>query len=81
MKKGKSVTFENCEDCHGAKGDDPDEDAPRINGQWAKYMTLELEKYRDNGFKMPHRKMKKNTRKLKQADIPAAAHFFGAQGQ
>jgi cytochrome c553 len=79
--KGKSVISENCEDCHGATGSDPDEDAPKINGQWAKYMELELEKYRDEDFKMPHRKMKKTVRKMKPADMPAAAQYYGAQGK
>lgn len=81
LEKGKGVISENCEDCHGLTGGDPDEDAPKINGQWAKYMELELEKYRDEGFKMPHRKMKKIVRKMKPADVPAAAHYFGAQGK
>lgn len=81
MKKGKAVIFENCEDCHGATGNDPDEDAPRINGQWAKYMELELEKYREEEFSMPHRKMKKTVRRMKPAELPAAAHYFGAQGK
>jgi sulfide dehydrogenase cytochrome subunit len=79
MKKGKAVISENCEDCHGATGSDPDEDAPRINGQWAKYMELELEKYRDEEFLMPHRKMKKTVRKMKPADVPAVSHYYGAQ--
>lgn len=81
FKKGKAVISENCEDCHGASGGDPDEDAPKINGQWAKYMELELEKYREEEFEMPHRKMKKIVRKMKPAEVPAASHYFGAQGK
>ena len=81
LKKGKAVISENCEDCHGPTGGDPDEDAPKINGQWAKYMELELEKYTDEEFDMPHRKMKKTARKMKPADVPAAAHYYGAQGR
>jgi cytochrome subunit of sulfide dehydrogenase len=81
LAKGKAAISENCEDCHGFTGSDPDEDAPKINGQWAKYMQLELDKYRDDGFKMPHRKMKKTARKMKPADVPAAAHYYGAQSK
>jgi hypothetical protein len=44
-------------------------------------MELELEKYRDEEFAMPHRKMKKTARKMKPADVPAAAQYFGAQGK
>jgi sulfide dehydrogenase cytochrome subunit len=79
LAKGKSVISENCEDCHGATGSDPDVGVPRINGQWAKYMELELEKYRGSVFDMPHRKMKKSARELKEAEASAAARYFGAQ--
>jgi len=79
LAKGKSVISENCEDCHGATGSDPDVGVPRINGQWSKYMELELEKYRGDLFKMPHRKMKKSARELKEADLSTAARYFGAQ--
>ncbi len=79
LAKGRSAVSENCEDCHGITGSDPDVDAPRINGQWAKYMELELLKYRDGKFKMPHRKMKKSAQDMKSADVPAAARYFGAQ--
>lgn len=79
LSKGKSVISENCEDCHGITGSDPDVDAPKINGQWAKYMELELEKYRNKEFKMPHRKMKKAALELKPGDASPAARYFGAQ--
>lgn len=79
MAKGKQVIFENCEDCHGATGSDPDIDAPKINGQAARYMALELEKYRDGAFEMPHRKMNKIVRKLNGGEIDAVSDYYGAQ--
>lgn len=79
LAKGKAVLSENCEDCHGATGSDPDVDAPKINGQAARYMALELEKYRDEGFEMPHRKMKKTARKLKPGEASAVSDYYGAQ--
>lgn len=81
LAQGKTIAFELCQDCHGATGSDPDIDAPRINGQWPRYMELELEKYRSKEFRMPHRKMKKAVRETKPADAAAAARFFGAQGK
>ncbi len=81
LTKGKSAISEYCEDCHGLTGNDPDVGVPRIGGQWAKYMELELLKYRSKEFKMPHRKMKKAAREMKPADVSAAAHYFGAQGK
>lgn len=79
--KGKATITENCEDCHGATGSDPDEDAPPIHGQWAEYMALELEKYRETEFDMPHRKMKKTIRKLKPGEIHPVAEYYGAQSK
>lgn len=79
LSKGKAIVSGNCEDCHGLSGNDPDTDAPKINGQSARYMLLELEKYRDEGFDMPHRKMKKAARKLKPGEAAAVADYYGVQ--
>jgi sulfide dehydrogenase cytochrome subunit len=81
LAQGKSAISEKCEDCHGLTGNDPDVDAPKINGQWAKYMELELEKYRSKEFKMPHRKMKKAAHEIKPVELPAAARYYGAQNK
>ncbi len=79
LSKGQLVISDICTDCHGGTGGDPDVDAPRLNGQWAHYMDLELEKYRSADFKMPHRKMKKSLDETQPAGASAAAHYFGAQ--
>lgn len=81
LAKGRSAVSENCEDCHGLTGSDPDVNVPKINGQWAKYMELELEKYRSKEFKMPHRKMKKAAHDMKASEVPAAARYYGAQAK
>lgn len=81
LARGKSSVEGKCEDCHGMTGNDPDVDAPKLNGQWSKYMELELEKYRSGEFKMPHRKMKKAVHEAKPAESAAAARWFGAQGR
>jgi sulfide dehydrogenase cytochrome subunit len=81
LVKGKSAIDEKCEDCHGRTGSDPDVDAPPLNGQWAKYMELELLKYRDVNFKMPHRKMKKAAKDMKADEVSPAARYFGAQAR
>lgn len=79
MAKGKVVVSNLCTDCHGANGGDPDVDAPPLNGQWAKYMDLELAKYRSAEFKMPHRRMNKALHETKAAESSSAADYFGAQ--
>jgi cytochrome c553 len=81
LAKGKEAS-DRCESCHGKTGGEPDEkDTPKLNGQWAKYMEIELMKYRDDGFKMVHKKMSKNARKLEEGDVSAVSAFYGAQGK
>ncbi|MCP5278408.1 MAG: hypothetical protein H6935_08595 [Thiobacillus sp.] len=81
MAKGKDAT-ERCETCHGATGGQPDDaDTPMLAGQWAKYMELELMKYRDESFKMSHKKMTKNARKMEEGDVSTAAQFYGAHSK
>ncbi|TCJ17130.1 hypothetical protein EZJ19_04050 [Parasulfuritortus cantonensis] len=81
LAKGRKAT-ERCESCHGATGGQPDEDdVPKLNGQWAKYLELELAKYRDDSFQMTHKRMIRNARKMGAGDVEAAAGFYGAQGK
>lgn len=81
LKRGKEVT-ERCETCHGATGGQPDDkDTPMLAGQWAKYLELELMKYRDENFKMTHQKMIKNARKMEAGDVEIAARYYGAQSK
>lgn len=77
---GKDVT-ERCETCHGNTGGQPDDkDIPMLNGQWAKYLEMELTKYRTEGVAMPHKKMRKNAQKMgEDANVSAAASFYAAQ--
>jgi sulfide dehydrogenase cytochrome subunit len=81
LTKGKAAVSDDCRDCHGLTGNDPDVDAPKINGQWAKYMELELMKYRSGAFKMPHRKMRQAAQNMKPEEVSATARYFGAQGK
>ena len=79
LAHGKEAT-DCCETCHGATGGKPDDaETPRLNGQWAHYLALELEKYRNGEVAMTHKKMRKNAQKLEAADVPAVAHFYAAQ--
>ena len=81
LKKGVAAT-DRCEICHSATGGAPDEpDTPKLNGQWAKYLELELMKYRDEGFQMAHRRMIKHARRMEEGDVANAAKFYGAQSK
>ncbi len=71
---------ERCVTCHGDTGGEPDDEVtPRLNGQWAKYMELELMKYRDDAVKMTHKKMRTNARKLDEEGLKSAPEFFASQ--
>jgi sulfide dehydrogenase cytochrome subunit len=79
IAKGKEAT-DRCETCHGVTGGTPDDaDTPRLNGQWAQYMEMELLKYRTEAVKMPHKKMRSNAKKLDEANVANAAHYYAAQ--
>lgn len=81
LMKGKDAT-DRCESCHGVTGGAPDgDDIPRLNGQQAKFLELEMMKYRDEGFHMTHKKMIKNVRKMDEANVEIAAKYYGAQSK
>jgi cytochrome subunit of sulfide dehydrogenase len=81
VAQGKDAS-ERCETCHGATGSEPDdEETPKLNGQWAEYMHLEMLKYRLDAVKMPHKKMRSNAKKMDEADVAAVAKFYGAQAK
>jgi len=81
LAKGKAAT-EKCATCHGDTGGQPDDElTPRLNGQSAMYLHLELDKYRDEAFLMPHKKMVKNARKMEEGDVGIAAKFYGSQSK
>ena len=81
IAQGKAAT-ERCETCHGATGGQPDDaETPKLNGQWAQYLEMELLKYRTDAVKMPHKKMRNNAKKMEEADVSAAAKYYGSQAK
>lgn len=81
LAQGEGAVRRVCTDCHGVKGGDPDVDAPPLDGQWAKYMEIEIEKYLSPEFKMPHRRMRNAVHEAKEAESEAAARYFSAQSR
>jgi cytochrome subunit of sulfide dehydrogenase len=79
VAQGKAAT-DRCETCHGATGGEPDDaETPKLNGQWAQYLEMELMKYRNDAAKMPHKKMRNNAKKLADEDVAAVARYYAAQ--
>jgi sulfide dehydrogenase cytochrome subunit len=81
-KKGKGKATALCAVCHGATGNEPsDDDTPKLNGQMAQYMEMELTKYRDESLTMPSKKMRKIALKLKDEDLAAVSQYFASQAK
>lgn len=71
---------ERCARCHGQTGAEPKtEETPRLDGQWARHLELEILKYRDPQLEFPHEKMQENVHRLRARDVAAVAHFFASQ--
>jgi cytochrome subunit of sulfide dehydrogenase len=80
VKKAKGKATALCAACHGDTGSEPsDEDTPKLNGQSAQYMEMELMKYRDDSLAMPSKKMRKIANKLKEDEVSAVADYFASQ--
>jgi len=78
IKEG-SFIVDRCSKCHGETGAEPDDDeTPRLDGQWAKYMELQLMAYRDKDVKLPHEKMRKTTMKLAEEEVGYLNHYFAS---
>ncbi len=77
VAKGKEVT-KSCMGCHGQTGKAMMPGAPNLNGQWAKYLELEMLKYQDESFPMPAI-MRGAMKALKAEDIAAAAAYYASQ--
>ena len=78
IKEG-SFVVDRCSKCHGETGAEPDDDeTPRLDGQWAKYMELQLMAYRDKDVKLPHEKMRKTTMKLAEEEVGYLNHYFAS---
>jgi cytochrome subunit of sulfide dehydrogenase len=74
------LVSDRCTTCHGEKGGQPaDAVTPRLNGQWATYIEMELNKYRDEAVKLPHRKMRKNAQRLEPTEVYEVSSFMAVQ--
>lgn len=80
--KDSKFIMDGCMTCHSSTGGTPkNKDVPRLNGQWARYMELELMKYRDEGFLMTHKNMIRNASRMDEDEVPTVAKFLGTQSK
>lgn len=78
VERGKQAS-QACAGCHGPTGKAALPSAPNLNGQLAKYIELELYKYKDDAFAMPSMMMRMAVKSVKDEDIPAIAEFYASQ--
>lgn len=78
VARGKELV-RSCSGCHGVTGGEPgNEETPKLNGQSAKYLELELRKYKDESFAMPAM-MRMMVKPLKDEDLAAIAAYYASQ--
>jgi sulfide dehydrogenase cytochrome subunit len=81
VKEGKFIV-DRCSKCHGETGAEPDDDeTPRLDGQWAKYIELQMAAYRDKDVKLPHEKMRKTALKLSEEEVGYITQYFASAPQ
>ncbi len=77
LDAGKSKAAEVCASCHGADGNSPAPNFPKIGGQYRTYLTKAL-----NDYKSGHRKdpvMAGMAANLSPADIDNLAFYYSSQ--
>ena len=79
VRRGHEIHDELCEECHENNGRHQDKDIPRISGQLAEYLYLQMLDYRTGMQKMPQPdKMKERMEPLKVEDLEALSQFYAS---
>lgn len=80
VARGKEIADQQCEGCHADNGRDSADGTPRLAGQVAEYLQLQLRRYRDPQLNMPQPKgMMRATQKLTDEELRALAAFYASQ--
>jgi sulfide dehydrogenase cytochrome subunit len=78
VKKGAKIYDKGCAKCHDEGGSLPDDDAGILAGQWLPYLKYSIDDFKSGAHEMP-KKMKKQIKKLSDADIDAVLQYFASQ--
>lgn len=79
VRRGHEIHDELCEECHEKNGRHQDKDIPRISGQLAEYLYLQMIDYHAGMQTMPQPdKMKERMETLKVEDLEALSHFYAS---
>lgn len=77
-KMGADLYDKGCAKCHDENGGLPDDDAGILAGQWLPWMQYSMEDFKSGHREMP-KKMKKQVKKLSDAELDAVLHYFASQ--
>ena len=80
--KGKQLHMtKGCVGCHGASGISPMPTTPRLAGQYAEYMVIQMQDYQDASRAIPPVAvpMRGMLAGMSEADLKALAHFYASQ--
>lgn len=77
-KAGAEIYDRGCAKCHDENGSLPDDDAGILAGQWLPWLKFSMADYQSGHREMP-KKMKKQVKKLDDAQIESVLHFFASQ--
>ncbi len=80
--KGKQLHMtKGCVGCHGANGISPMPTTPRLAGQYAEYMVIQMQDYQDTSRAIPPVAvpMRGMLAGMSEDDLRALAHFYASQ--
>lgn len=77
-KDGEAIYEKRCAKCHDDKGALPDDDSGILAGQWLPWLKYSMADYQAGHREMP-KKMKKQIKKLNDAEIESVLNFFASQ--
>lgn len=76
LAEGKKIYEGRCMGCHGARGELAHDAMPRVGGQRAHFLRLELQKYLEPGFKMPGEVMRYAVSGMTPQEVDAVTAYL-----
>lgn len=77
-KMGAEIYDKGCAKCHDEGGALPDDDAGILAGQWLPWLQFSMADFKSGHREMP-KKMKKQVKKLSDAELESVLHYFASQ--
>jgi len=79
VEKGRELAQQRCIACHGNNESSGSENAPRIAGQWAEYLKVELGKFTRPQMRTADPGMLNALSGLGDKDLEALSHYYASQ--